>query len=148
LALADEPRADHLLIPRRRFRVPGRAFLGDHASGLGSNVEFASHDSIEVKVATLDGLVERLGLSRLDFVKADIEGAEAQLIAGASETLRRFHPTLLLELEDRHLVRFDTSVDAVAQILAGYGYAPSHWANGYWADGIGGRNVLFRTSRV
>lgn len=145
VALGDEPGAGHLSQPSRGVvRVHGRTFLADGTLGLGSNAEFSRHRSIDVRVDTLDGLVDRLGLPRLDLIKADVEGAEDRLLAGGEATLRRFRPHLLLELEDRHLERFDTSVDAVVRRLQDVGYAPSHWEHDDWRPGIAGRNVLFR----
>ncbi len=145
LALGDAPGAGHLSQPSRGFvRVRGRTFLADGTSGLGSNAEFRRHRSIAVRVDTLDDLVRRLRLPRLDLVKADVEGAEDRLLAGAGATLERFRPHLLLELEDRHLERFDTSVDVVVERLKDLGYTPSHWEPDGWQPGILGRNVLFR----
>lgn len=145
LALGDEPGDGHLSRPSRGgMRVHGRTFLADGTSGLGSNAEFSRHQTIGVHVDTLDALVERLGLTRLDLIKADVEGAEARLLAGGDATLRRFRPSLLLELEDRHLERFDTSSDQVVKHLADLGYSPNHWERGDWRPGIVGRNVLFR----
>ena len=147
LALGDEPGEGHLSQPSRRgMPVHGRAFLADGTRGLGSNAEFQRHRSIAVPVQTMDGLVERLGLARLDLIKVDIEGAEGRLLAGGVQTLQRFRPHLLLELEDRHLERFGTSADAIIAQLTELGYAPSHWERDDWRPGIVGRNVLFRAT--
>jgi len=157
LALSDVTGEGSLSQPQRGgLPVHGRTFLADDTSGLGSNAEFSAHRSISVPVETLDNLVSELGLERVDFIKADVEGAEARLLAGGAETLRRFRPTLLVELEDRHLSRFDTTVAAVVEWLAGFGYTTSHWepwtrgGAGSWlpgiAPGLAGRNVLFRAS--
>ncbi len=144
-ALSEHAGSGHLSQPsRNHMPVHGRTFLADGTTGLGSNAEFHQHKSIDVGVDTLDDLVGRLGLTRLDFVKADVEGAEGRLLAGGSVTLERFHPTLLLELEDRHLQRFETSVGEVVDRLADLGYRPSHWEGRSWRPGIVGRNVLFR----
>lgn len=135
---------------RRGVPVHGRAFLTVGATGLGSNREFDRHDEVAVSVRTLDDLVEALGLERLDFVKADIEGAEATLLAGAVRTLDRFAPTLMLELEDRHLDRFATSVDAIRTDLEQQGYRALTWSPvrrrwvAYAAGADTPRNVLFR----
>jgi hypothetical protein len=45
-------------------------------------------------MTTLDRLVEELSLSRIDFIKMDIEGAEQPALRGAFETLRRHRPVL------------------------------------------------------
>jgi FkbM family methyltransferase len=135
-----------LSLPRRRMLpVHGRAFLTTGADGLGSNAEFARHDEVPVAVSTLDDLVADLQLDRLDLVKVDIEGAEATLLAGAAKTLEGFRPVLMLELEDRHLARFGTTVADVVADLAELDYLPRTW-QGRWAprridDGC--RNVLF-----
>ncbi len=42
----------------------------------------------------LDSFVRDNSLKRVDFIKADIEGMERDLISGASETIRRFKPKL------------------------------------------------------
>lgn len=50
-----------------------------------------------VPLRRIDGLAEEWALSRLDFVKLDIEGAEEDALEGAGETLARFSPLVLLE---------------------------------------------------
>jgi FkbM family methyltransferase len=75
-----------------------------------------------VRETTLDALAAELRLHRLDFIKADIEGSEMRLLAGAHETIARFRPRLLVELNDAHLARAgDTMADAFT-LLAGLGY--------------------------
>ena len=48
----------------------------------------------EVDVTTIDRFISEKGIERVDFIKADIEGAERLMLAGAKETLRRFAPNL------------------------------------------------------
>ena len=137
-----------LSLPRRGpLPVHGRAFLSTGASGLGSNAEFAHHEDVPVAVTTLDDLAAELGLTRLDLVKADIEGAEARLLDGAHLTLATLRPVLVLELEDRHLARFGASVaEIVAGLeLAGYAARTWHRTRGWVPRGPddGRRNVLF-----
>ena len=45
-----------------------------------------------VPVTTLDALAAELGLDRMDCIKIDVEGAEERVIAGARESLSRWHP--------------------------------------------------------
>jgi FkbM family methyltransferase len=147
-ALGDAAGGGVLALPRRRLLpVHGRAFLTTGADGLGSNAEFGRHEDVPVAVTTVDDLVDALGLRRLDFVKVDIEGAEARLLAGARATLAAFRPVLMLELEDRHLARFGTAVARVVADLEADGYVARTWdvARG-WVPrrpDDGRRNVLF-----
>ena len=56
-----------------------------------------------VRTERLDDIVLREGLSRVDVVKLDVEGAELLALKGAIGILERFRPLLLLELADRAL---------------------------------------------
>lgn len=55
-----------------------------------------SATSEAITTITLDDFVHQQHLERVDFIKADIEGAERRLLAGARETLRNFAPKLAL----------------------------------------------------
>jgi len=53
---------------------------------------------VAVRVATLDDYARRERLARLDVLKADVEGAELDLLRGGEDFIRRFKPTMILEL--------------------------------------------------
>lgn len=46
---------------------------------------------------SVDSLVSELGLSRVDFIKIDVEGAELDVLEGARDTLMRFKPIVVME---------------------------------------------------
>jgi FkbM family methyltransferase len=50
----------------------------------------------DLPVLTLDAIVAQLGLSRVDFIKMDIEGSERFALRGAGGTLRRFKPRMAI----------------------------------------------------
>lgn len=54
---------------------------------------------IKVPVRTLD----EFRFNDVDFIKIDVEGHESFVIEGAKETILRCSPTLLIEIEQRHL---------------------------------------------
>lgn len=56
--------------------------------------------TIEVPLTTIDRVVRDLGLHRVDFIKLDIENAEAHALRGATTTLARDHPRLAIALEN------------------------------------------------
>lgn len=60
--------------------------------GVASKV--VEREGVEVCATTVDQVVDELHLERVDFIKADIEGAERHALAGAERTIRRFHPKL------------------------------------------------------
>ena len=49
-----------------------------------------------VEVTSIDEFVRENNLPRVDFIKADIEGFERNMLEGAQETLREFAPKLAL----------------------------------------------------
>jgi len=53
-----------------------------------------------VRTEKLDDIVRQQGLPSVDFIKIDVEGMEAPVLAGATETLSRFHPVLLVEISN------------------------------------------------
>jgi FkbM family methyltransferase len=75
-----------------------------------------------VQAERLDDVVYGEGLTRVDVIKMDIEGAEMAALRGAVETLRQFKPVLLIELSDRSLQHQDTSSREVLGWLEQQGY--------------------------
>jgi hypothetical protein len=69
----------------------GGAFLAP--TGVSDHRE----QKIMVPCTTIDIFVRERGIDALDLVKIDVEGAEEDVIAGASATLRKHHPVLLVE---------------------------------------------------
>ena len=49
-----------------------------------------------IKVTTLDSFVKKNNIQKVDFIKADIEGYERNMLLGAQETLRNFAPKLVI----------------------------------------------------
>jgi FkbM family methyltransferase len=64
---------------------------------LGSSAfwEGPGGNKVKIETTTLDDVVLRRNLSRVDFVKMNIEGAEIKALRGAAVTISRFRPILL-----------------------------------------------------
>lgn len=106
---------------------------------------------------TLDEFVDRGGLNRIDFVKLDVDGNEAGVLAGAADTLRRFRPRVLMEWAP---YLFESKAAVMDQMLSHFidlGYCPkepsgrrllpkSLEALNAMAPKYGSMNVLFETS--
>lgn len=148
LALGAQPRAGAMSVPAGRYAtVTGRSFLTGESTGLGPNAEFRRHDEVPVEVDTVDGLAGRVGLTRLDFIKVDVEGGELHVLQGGQNTVEKFRPALLLEIEERHTARYGYKPGDLVGWLTQRGYGMYAWQNGWLpADTVTAdrRNYLFR----
>lgn len=72
---------------------------------------------LQVKTTTLDKLIDIYALSRVDFIKLDIEGAEEMALEGGKRMLSEMKPVLCLEASDM------PQFERISKYLAGYGYA-------------------------
>jgi hypothetical protein len=74
-----------------------------------------------VPLVTLDHLCES-SLYRPDIIKIDVEGAEGQVLRGARETIRRWHPIIFLELHLDILERRKEPLGGILDPLSALGY--------------------------
>ena len=72
-----------------------------------------------VPIEPLDAVIARLGLARVDFVKIDVEGAEASVIAGAATVLSSMRPLMLLEVNDKALRAQGSGAERLIATLRG-----------------------------
>jgi FkbM family methyltransferase len=61
--------------------------------------------SIEVKILPLDEVVKAQKLERLNVIKIDVQGAEWDVLKGACESIKRFQPKVVIELDNQELVQ-------------------------------------------
>jgi FkbM family methyltransferase len=79
-------------------------------------------EAIDVEAIRFDDVAEELLPGRLDIVKMDIEGAELRALSGMRDTLRRWRPTLLLEVHPGFLPLYGDTVVALGSFLDELGY--------------------------
>ena len=115
--LSDQPGEATLSLPIKRS-----GSLGFGLGNLGQSDAARPQQREIVPITTLDRFVAEAGLQRMDFIKADIEGWEVRLLAGASDCLTRFRPALLLELSAEHLARAGNRPDEAFALLLPLGY--------------------------
>ena len=68
---------------------------GENSVVLGRQVS----NKIRVPVTTIDLIAAELNLDRVDFIKMDIEGAEAKALQGGQATIRHFRPRMAISCE-------------------------------------------------
>jgi len=71
-----------------------------------------------VPMRTVDSIVQELHLTRVDFMKIDVEGAELEVLKGSSETLLKYGPAIAMETHD-----FGPSEQEISAFLKERGYS-------------------------
>jgi FkbM family methyltransferase len=78
-------------------------FQADGTAGSSvANVSGRSNSKIEVKSVTLADFAAAHALTRIDLLKIDAEGSEAEILASSRAVLRQFRPSLIVELHPVH----------------------------------------------
>ena len=89
---------------------PAYPSLREVQGGFGSGAE------VSIQVRSLDGVWEELGRPDISLVKIDVEGAEANVLRGASRFLATCRPTLLVEANSAE------DLDSLCAQLCSLGY--------------------------
>jgi FkbM family methyltransferase len=91
---------------------------------LALDISESSCDSESVEVRTLNSVAKEARLGRIDGVKIDVEGAEMEVLLGASEYFEEtgWPRFMLIECIERHLKRFGTSSKEVIEFLSQHHY--------------------------
>ena len=79
-----------------QLTVSGSGRGGEGQSTLGELA--GAHSVLDVRTVSLDSF----DFARVRFLKVDVEGEELGVLAGARNLLERWHPVVVVELEDRH----------------------------------------------
>jgi FkbM family methyltransferase len=62
------------------------------------NERMLSEDFVEIPAITLDTFVKERPIDQISFIKIDVEGGEMSVLKGATDTLKKFRPALMIEL--------------------------------------------------
>lgn len=71
--------------------------LGNSGFLDGQEHEAGTFETIQLPIRRADEAIRELDLSRIDFIKIDVEGLEEQIFSGLKETIHRFRPLLAFE---------------------------------------------------
>ena len=86
----------------------------DYKSGMSSLLKRKFKDKYEVIVKTKK--LDSFDLPKVDFIKIDVEGYEAQVLSGAKKTILKWKPKIYIEIWPKY-------VDTVSKILGEMGYS-------------------------
>lgn len=82
-----------------------------------------------VRGRPIDDVLRELNLTRVDAIKVDVEGAEVYVLRGAIDTLKRFHPKLVVEVVPEQLANLGSTRDDLTSLIKDAGYNRSRPLN-------------------
>lgn len=98
LALSDKEGAQLIRIPFiNGTRLDTRATFNRHVEPGQTGF-----DEVEVPLRPLDEVIKTSNFQAIGFIKIDVEGHELAVLRGGMDSLVRFKPLLLIEIEARH----------------------------------------------
>ena len=80
---------------------------------------------VKVHAQTVDSLVKKFALTKVDLVKIDAESSEKFVLQGMRETLKKYRPAIVMEVGDA--TPAENSVGELLAQMAGSGYAVYSW---------------------
>jgi FkbM family methyltransferase len=82
-----------------------KKFLLTEASNSSHIVDdsFDHSDTISVKMMTLDEFLLEKNIEKIDFLRMDIEGSEVEAYSGMKQTIKKFKPSILMEVHNSYL---------------------------------------------
>lgn len=130
VGFAEQEGSVSVLIPRWGiFQFTTRAFIAPERDAEVPE-GFKDLTSTAIRLTTLDRFVAEAGVERIDFLKADVEGAELSLLEGGRESIERWQPIVLLEIEDRHLGRYGRRAADVVEFMTSRAYRMCTFSGG------------------
>lgn len=94
-------------------------------------------DTLTVETCTLDSFAQRMGLGAIDFIWADIQGAEGEMVRGGLHVLRRTH-YLFTEYSNDELYEGQATLHDLLELL------PDFHVVELWPDDVLLENRAFR----
>lgn len=87
---------------------------------------------VEVPTVSLNSLAETYSLGHVDFIKCDVEGHEVAVFEASGEFLAKYRPTVLCEIELRHMKGDETrtSLDRLRDCFEPLGYTTRYFKDG------------------
>jgi FkbM family methyltransferase len=101
------------------FSSEGEAFIEPHGDPGSARLGFANA-GVSIPLVTLDHYVETANLDRVDVILIDAEGADFEILKGASSLLARFQPKVIAEVH--HLESSGGSEEALREYMTQFGY--------------------------
>lgn len=84
--------------------------------------DYGNEHKIDVDLVSVDEFAAEKGLSKIDFIKIDAEGAEYSVLKGCAATMNKDKPKIILALHPSSIINFGNSLGEIWDYLQSFGY--------------------------
>ncbi|MBS1682687.1 MAG: FkbM family methyltransferase [Bacteroidetes bacterium] len=81
-------------------------------------------NSFEVQLKKLDDEIESLGIKKIDFIKIDVEGSELPALKGSLQSINKWKPIILVEVNEPTYRAAGYSLDELQRFFSEINYKP------------------------
>lgn len=89
----------------------------DNSNSLVSYLEDRPLHGIDIDVTTIDAVVAAQNLSKLDFIKMDVEGAEFDTLHGAVQTLNTLRPVCIVAIHPNPILAKGDTLEGIYDFI-------------------------------
>ncbi len=94
----------------------------DNSNSLVNYKEDRSLHGIDVAVTSIDNFVKEKNISKLDFIKIDVEGAEYDTLQGAASTLKNLRPKCIVAIHPEPIAAKGDRLEDIYDFIVGCKY--------------------------
>jgi FkbM family methyltransferase len=107
------------------YRSDSRFADGTVHEGLGTLYPMKNRTTPvgEIQLTTLDAFCEEKQIHRLDLIKIDVEGSELDVLMGGEQTLRRYRPRLIIEVQKQTADASGVNAEDILDYLEKFDYS-------------------------
>lgn len=98
------------------------AIKGDNSNSLVSYKDDRELHAMEVDLCSIDDFVRDKKISRLAFIKIDVEGAEFDALTGAVNTLKNLRPACIVAIHPEPILAKGDSLENIYDLITSCGY--------------------------
>jgi hypothetical protein len=91
----------------------------------------SAQGSTKTHAVTLDSLIIKHNISKVDLIKIDVDGYDGRVIKGSEEILKKFHPAVIFEWDPFHCKNTNNNWQDHFSILNKLGYNQFIWFSKY-----------------
>ncbi|CAN1492176.1 Methyltransferase FkbM [Flavobacteriaceae bacterium] len=101
-------------------------YYSPNVTGASSSVNITENDSmlkLECQTNTIDCFINEQNISKLDFIKCDVEGAELMVYKGGAVSINKYKPIVFTEMLRKWALKFGYHPNDIIEFFTKIGYA-------------------------